>query len=92
MTSVSPESNESNTMPHPDQAVVTCAFSYTGRYVTQRLLDEGVGVKTLTRSPDRRDPFGGLVQAVPLDFSDPDGLSRLMQGPGSSTTPKLKPR
>ena len=62
-------------MPHPDQAVVTGAFSYTGRYVAQGLLDEGVGVKTLTRSPDQRDPFGGLVQAVPLDFSDPDGLS-----------------
>ena len=75
MTSVSPGSNGSNTMPHPDQAVVTGAFSYTGRYVAQRLLDEGVGVKTLTRSPDQRDPFGGLVQAVPLDFSDPDGLS-----------------
>ena len=37
-------------MPHPDQAVVTGAFSYTGRYVARRLLEEGVGVRTLTRS------------------------------------------
>ena len=67
-------------MPHPDTAVVTGAFSYTGRYVSRRLLDEGVRVKTLTGHPDRRDPFGGRVEAAPLDFSDPDGLCRSMQG------------
>ena len=67
-------------MQHPDTAIVTGAFSYTGRYVARRLLDEGVVVRTLTRSPDRRDPFGGLLPAAPLDFSDPDGLFRSMQG------------
>ena len=67
-------------MPHPDTAVVTGAFSYTGRYVSQRLLDDGVRVKTLTGHPNRRDPFGGRVEAAPLDFSDPDGLHRSMQG------------
>ena len=69
-------------MPHPDTAVVTGAFSYTGRYVSQRLLDDGVRVKTLTGHPNRRDPFGGRVEATPLDFSDPDGLYRSMQGAG----------
>ena len=69
-------------MQHPDTAIVTGAFSYTGRYVARRLLDEGVGVRTLTRSPDRRDPFGGLAPAAPLDFSNPDGLFRSMQGAG----------
>ena len=69
-------------MPHPDTAVVTGAFSYTGRYVSQRLLDDGVRVKTLTGHPNRRDPFGGRVEAAPLDFSDPDGLYRSMQGAG----------
>ena len=67
-------------MPHPDTAVVTGAFSYTGRYVSQRLLDDGVRVKTLTGHPNRGDPFGGRVEAAPLDFSDPDGLHRSMQG------------
>ena len=67
-------------MPHPDIVVVTGAFSYTGRYITRRLLDEGVHVKTLTGHPNRRDPFGGRVEAAPLDFSDPDGLHRSMQG------------
>ena len=67
-------------MPHPDLAIVTGAFSYTGRYVTQRRLDQGVRVRTLTRSPAAEDPFGGLVETAPLDFSDPDGLCRSMQG------------
>ena len=35
-------------MPHTNQAVVTGTFSYTGRYVAQRLLDEGVSVRTLS--------------------------------------------
>ena len=69
-------------MPHPDLAVVTGAFSYTGRYVTRRLLDQGVRVRTLTRSPDAGDPFGGRVEVAPLDFSDPDGLRRSVQGAG----------
>ena len=69
-------------MPHPDLAVVTGAFSYTGKYVTRRLLDQGVHVSTLTRSPDAEDPFGGRVEVAPLDFSDPDGLRRSMQGAG----------
>ena len=66
----------------PDLAVVTGALSYTGRYVTRRLLDQGVRVRTLTRSPDAEDIFGGQVEAAPLDFSDPDGLRRSMQGAG----------
>ena len=69
-------------MPHPDQAVVTGAFSYIGRYVAKRLLDQGLKVWTLTRNPGRPDPFGGRVPAAPLDFSDPDGLRRSMLGAG----------
>ena len=69
-------------MPHPDLAIVTGAFSYTGRYVAQRLLDQGVHVRTLTRSPYAEDPLADHVEAAPLDFSDPDGLSRSMQGAG----------
>ena len=67
-------------MPHPGFAVVTGAFSYTGGYVTRRLLDEGVRVRTLTRGLDPQDRFGGQVEAAPLDFSDRDGLRRSMQG------------
>ncbi len=69
-------------MAHPSLAVVTGAFSYTGRYVARRLLDRGVRVRTLTRTPHAEDPLADHVEAVPLDFSDPDGLSRSMQGAG----------
>ena len=61
---------------------VTGAFSYAGRYVTRRLLDQGVRVRTLTRSPDAEDPFGGRVEVAPLDSSDPDGLYHSMRGAG----------
>ena len=67
-------------MTHPDTAMVTGAFSYSGRYVARRLQSEGATVKTLTNRPDRDDFFGGQVPAAPLDFSDPDGLRRSMQG------------
>lgn len=67
-------------MPHPETAVVTGAFSYTGKYVARRLLDAGVRVKTLTGHPDREDPFDGAVEVAPLDFADGDGLRRSMQG------------
>ena len=69
-------------MPHPDSAVVTGAFSYTGGYVARRLIDQGVGVRTLSRHRDSRNDFGGLVEAAPLDFSDPEALRRWMQGAG----------
>jgi len=69
-------------VPHPDRAVVTGAFSYTGGYVARRLIDQGVSVRTLTRHPDSRNAFKGLVDATPLDFSDPEGLRRSMKGAG----------
>ena len=69
-------------MRHPDLAVVTGAFGYTGGYVARRLIDQGVRVRTLTRRPAGLNSLGGLVEAVPLDFSDPDGLRRSMQGAG----------
>ena len=67
-------------MPHPGEAVVTGAFSYTGRYVAERLLDEGVSVRTLTRSLEWENPIGGAIPAYPLDFTDSDGLRRSIEG------------
>ena len=52
--------------------------------MAQHLLDQGVSVKTLTRNPSREDPFDGRVPAYSLDFSDPDGLRRSMDGAGRS--------
>src|SRR3989442_4091927 len=59
-------------------SVVTGAFSYTGRYIAERLIALGQPVKTLTRKPpvdhDRR------LSVAPLDFADRDGLVDALRG------------
>src|SRR5574341_532235 len=57
---------------------VTGAFSYSGKYITKRLLERGEEVITLTGHPNRPDPFGGQVKAYPLDF-DEASMSRSLQ-------------
>ena len=59
---------------------VTGAFSFTGRYVAARLLEDGHEVLTLTRRSPPESPFGGRVRALPLDFSDGAGLRRALDG------------
>ncbi len=49
---------------------VTGALSYSGKYITKRLLERGEEVFTLTNHPNRPDPFNGKVKALPLDFSN----------------------
>jgi NADH dehydrogenase len=58
---------------------VTGAFSYSGKYITKRLLDRGEEVITLTNHPNRPDPFNGKVKAYPLDF-DEASMTRSLQG------------
>ncbi len=60
--------------------VVTGAFGYSGRYIARRLLDRGKRVRTITNSPERRNPFGGAVEAHPYNFDRPDALARSLQG------------
>jgi NADH dehydrogenase len=60
--------------------IVTGAFSYTGKYIARRLLDAGRTVRTLTRHPDRPDPFGGRVEPLPYRFDDPAALARSLEG------------
>ncbi|HKJ38540.1 MAG TPA: NAD(P)H-binding protein [Anaerolineales bacterium] len=57
---------------------VTGAFSYSGKYITRRLLERGEDVITLTGHPNRPDPFNGQVKAHPLDF-DQIYLARVLQ-------------
>ncbi|HSL44731.1 MAG TPA: NAD(P)H-binding protein [Anaerolineales bacterium] len=62
---------------------VTGAFSYSGKYITRRLLACNEEVITLTGHPNRPDPFGGKVKAYPLDFDEatPEGgVTRTLQG------------
>lgn len=58
---------------------VTGSFSYSGKYVTKRLLERGEEVITLTGHPDRPDPFAGRVKAYPLDF-DEASMTGSLQG------------
>ena len=60
--------------------VVTGAFGYTGRYITERLLSLGRTVRTLTGHPERANPFGDRVSVAPYDFEDPGRLAEHLKG------------
>lgn len=59
---------------------VTGAFSYTGKYITHRLLAQGHEVITLTGHPNRLDPFDGQVKAYPFNFGQPEKLATTLEG------------
>lgn len=59
---------------------VTGAFSYSGKYITKRLLEKGEEVITLTNHPNRPNPFNGQVKAFPLDFSNEAELITNLRG------------
>ena len=67
-------------MATPELSVVTGAFGYTGKYITRRLLSMGQRVRTLTVQLDRPNPFGEQVGVAPLDFDDPEGITRSLRG------------
>ena len=60
--------------------VVTGASGYTGRYITQRLLDGGAEVRSLTGHPDRPSPFDRRVETYLYSFDDPDALASSLEG------------
>jgi len=60
--------------------VVTGAFGYSGRIITERLLEMGRRIRTLTNSPERANPFGATVEVHPYRFDDPDRLARSLTG------------
>lgn len=62
------------------KAAVTGAYGYSGRYITQRLLEQGHEVLTLTNSPNRQNPFGARVRAFPFHFDQPDRLRDSLRG------------
>ena len=60
--------------------VVTGAFGYSGRYITERLLRAGYRVRTLTNSPDREHPFGNRVEVHPFNFDHPERITSSLEG------------
>ena len=63
-----------------DHQAVTGAFGYSGKYIAQRLLDQGQKVITLTDSLDRRNPFGHRIKAFPFNFDNPERLRKTLTG------------
>jgi NADH dehydrogenase len=59
---------------------VTGSFSYSGKYITRRLLARGEDVITLTNHPNRPDPFNGKVRAFPMNFADSASLVSSLHG------------
>jgi uncharacterized protein YbjT (DUF2867 family) len=60
--------------------VVTGPFGYTGRYITELLLQSGIRVRTLTGHPNRTNPFGSAVEVKGFSFDDPGTLVRHLEG------------
>ena len=75
MTSLTCETNDDRALH-----VVTGAFGYSGRYITERLLEAGCRVRTLTNSPGREHPFGDRVEVHPFNFGHPERLECSLEG------------
>lgn len=67
-------------MSSPKLNIVTGAFGYIGKYITERLLQRGERVKTLTAHPNRPHPFGNQVEALPFNFEKPAALAKSLEG------------
>lgn len=67
-------------MDEETSCIVTGAFSFTGRYVTERLLLKGFALKTLTSHPKRTNPFEGRVEVIPYCFENPDNMIESFKG------------
>jgi NADH dehydrogenase len=67
-------------METSDIAVVTGAFSFTGKYLTERLLAQGKQVRTLTGHPTNPNPFGERVTVFPYHFDDYGALVKSLEG------------
>ena len=60
--------------------VVTGSFGFIGRHITQRLLERGQTVRTITTHPDKPNPFGSGVEAFPYAFDYPKELEASLRG------------
>jgi uncharacterized protein YbjT (DUF2867 family) len=56
---------------------VTGAFSYSGKYITRRLLAQGHEVITLTNHPERSYLFDNKVKVYPLNFNETETTKAL---------------
>ena len=62
------------------KSAVTGAFSYSGKYIAQKLLAKGDEVITLTGHPDRSEMFDGKIKAYPFNFDRPQDQIQSLRG------------
>jgi nucleoside-diphosphate-sugar epimerase len=67
-------------METPESNLVTGAFGYTGKYITQRLLYMREEVKTLTGHSHIESPFGSRVTTSPFSFDNLSLLTESLRG------------
>lgn len=67
-------------MIEPGFDVVTGAFSYTGRFIARRLLEQGRRVRTLTNHPQRPGADDIQADVMPLQFVDRTALAASLRG------------
>lgn len=59
---------------------ITGAFSYTGKYLAQILLERGYKLRTLTNHPDPSSPLAAKIRAIPYRFEAPEKLAESLAG------------
>ena len=62
------------------KCAVTGAFGYSGKYIAQRLIDNGDNVITLTNSVNRDAALHNKIQAFPFNFDAPAILEETLRG------------
>ena len=62
------------------KSAITGAFSYSGKYIAQKLLAKGDEVITLTGHPDRANMFEGRIKAYPFNFDRPQDQIESLRG------------
>lgn len=67
-------------MKSSEVQVVTGAFGFSGKYITARLIQKGLHVRTLTQKSPSISPFDGVVKAFPFNFDRPDQLAEHLRG------------
>lgn len=60
--------------------VVTGSFGYIGKYITRELINRGRSVRTITTHPQKPNPFGDRVKALPYNFDNPAALIESLKG------------
>src|SRR4029077_10187455 len=59
---------------------VTGAYSFTGRFIAQRLMAQDRNIRTLTNHPQRAGAEDIRAEVAPLQFADRDALVESMRG------------